>query len=61
MSGVGSIPGLQNGNPVVFFDITIGGHAAGRIKMEVRGFSWWTPCGPHRPTRSSLSPLPLRL
>jgi peptidyl-prolyl isomerase H (cyclophilin H) len=22
-------------NPVVFFDITIGGHAAGRIKMEL--------------------------
>ena len=35
MSGVGSIPGLANGNPVVFFDITIGGHNAGRIKMEL--------------------------
>jgi len=35
MSGVGSIPGLQAGNPVVFMDITIGGHNAGRIKMEL--------------------------
>ena len=35
MSGVGAIPGLANGNPVVFFDITIGGHNAGRIKMEL--------------------------
>ena len=35
MSGVGSVPGLANGNPVVFFDVTIGGHDAGRIKMEV--------------------------
>jgi hypothetical protein len=35
MSGVGSIPGLHNGNPVVFMDISIGGHNAGRIKMEV--------------------------
>jgi len=35
MSGVGSIPGLANGNPVVFFDVTIGGHDAGRIKMEL--------------------------
>ena len=36
MSGVGAIPGLANGNPVVFFDVTIGGHDAGRIKIEVR-------------------------
>jgi hypothetical protein len=36
MSGVGSIPGLHSGNPVVFMDISIGGHNAGRIKMEVR-------------------------
>ena len=36
MSGVGSVPGLTNGNPVVFMDITIGGHNAGRIKMEAR-------------------------
>ena len=36
MSGVGSIPGAAGGNPVVFFDISIGGHSAGRIKMEVR-------------------------
>ena len=36
MSGVGMIPGLQNGNPVVFMDVTIGGHNAGRIKMEAR-------------------------
>lgn len=35
MSGVGSIPGLANGNPVVFFDVSIGGHSAGRIKMEL--------------------------
>merc|ERR1712087_819498 len=35
MSGVGSIPGLNNGNPVVFMDVTIGGHNAGRIKMEL--------------------------
>ena len=35
MSGVGSVPGLANGNPVVFFDISIGGHSAGRIKMEL--------------------------
>jgi len=35
MSGVGSIPGLANGNPVVFFDVSIGGHNAGRIKMEL--------------------------
>ena len=35
MSGVGSVPGLNNGNPVVFMDITIGGHSAGRIKMEL--------------------------
>lgn len=64
MSGVGSVPGLANGNPcaapptrhafvlqprrphpnrrprrapcrVVFMDITIGGHNAGRIKMEL--------------------------
>lgn len=28
--------GLDDGkNPVVFFDITIGGHAAGRIKLEL--------------------------
>ena len=26
---------LQRGNSVVFFDVTIGGHAAGRIKMEL--------------------------
>jgi hypothetical protein len=36
MSGIGSIPGAAGGNPVVFFDISIGGHSAGRIKMEVR-------------------------
>ena len=35
MSGIGSIPGAAGGNPVVFFDISIGGHSAGRIKMEV--------------------------
>mmetsp|Transcript_24387 Transcript_24387/g.55508 ORF Transcript_24387/g.55508 Transcript_24387/m.55508 type:complete len:147 (+) Transcript_24387:43-483(+) len=35
MSGVGSIAGLANGNPVVFMDISIGGHNAGRIKMEL--------------------------
>lgn len=35
MSGVGSIPGLASGNPVVFFDISIGGHSAGRVKMEL--------------------------
>lgn len=35
MSGVGSVPGLNNGNPVVFMDISIGGHSAGRIKMEL--------------------------
>ena len=40
MSGIGSIPGAAGGNPVVFFDISIGGHSAGRIKMEVR-------CDPH--------------
>ena len=34
--GLGSIPGLgPNGNPIVFFDVTIGGHDAGRIKMEL--------------------------
>ena len=26
---------LKRGNPVTFFDITIGGHKAGRIKMEL--------------------------
>lgn len=26
---------LKRGNPVVFFDVTIGGHPAGRIKMEL--------------------------
>lgn len=26
---------VKRGNPVVFFDITIGGHASGRIKMEL--------------------------
>ena len=26
---------LKRGNPVVFFDITIGGLPAGRIKMEL--------------------------
>merc|ERR1719460_2789165 len=31
--GPGTGPG--GGNPVVFFDITIGGHNAGRIKMEL--------------------------
>merc|ERR1712086_870925 len=35
MSGIGSIPGAAGGNPVVFFDISIGGHSAGRIKMEL--------------------------
>ena len=35
MSGASSIPGLANGNPVVFFDVSIGGHAAGRITMEL--------------------------
>lgn len=35
MSGVGSVPGLANGNPVVFFDVTIGGHNSGRVKMEL--------------------------
>ena len=34
MSGVGSIPGLANGYLIVFFDVTIGGHDAGRIKMD---------------------------
>ena len=28
--------GLDDGkNPIVFFDVTIGGHPAGRIKMEL--------------------------
>lgn len=28
--------GLDDGrNPIVFFDITIGGHPAGRVKMEL--------------------------
>ena len=36
MSGLGSVPGAgANGNPVVFLDITIGGHNAGRISMEL--------------------------
>jgi len=26
---------VKRGNPVVFFDITISGHAAGRIKIEL--------------------------
>ena len=34
-SGVGTVPGLADGNPVVFFDVSIGGHNAGRVKMEV--------------------------
>ena len=38
MSGVGSIPGLNNGNPVVFMDMSIGGHNAGRITIEVVPF-----------------------
>ena len=32
---------LDNDNPVVFFDITIGGHSAGRITMEL--FSHMVP------------------
>mmetsp|Transcript_16850 Transcript_16850/g.48813 ORF Transcript_16850/g.48813 Transcript_16850/m.48813 type:complete len:183 (+) Transcript_16850:96-644(+) len=35
MSGPNSIPGAAAGNPVVFFDISIGGHPAGRVKMEL--------------------------
>lgn len=35
-SGMASIPGVNNPeNPVVFFDIAIGGRDAGRIKMEL--------------------------
>lgn len=34
--GFPRVPGVSNpDNPVVFFDITIGGHPAGRIKMEL--------------------------
>ncbi|TPX42075.1 hypothetical protein SeMB42_g05291 [Synchytrium endobioticum] len=29
------VPGPPHANPVVFFDITIGGQAAGRLKMEL--------------------------
>jgi len=34
-------------NPVVFFDITIGGHAQGRVVMEVRGCSNANSCFCH--------------
>merc|ERR1712216_701272 len=35
IGGGGPNTGPGGGNPVVFFDITIGGHNAGRIKMEL--------------------------
>ena len=50
MSGIGSIPGAAGGNPVVFFDISIGGHSAGRIKMEVCAAI--TPASDHACQRS---------
>ena len=59
MSGVGSVPGLANGNPVVFFDVTIGGHNSGRVKMEVRtATARGHPARPRAPGAARGDPLP---
>jgi peptidyl-prolyl isomerase H (cyclophilin H) len=35
MMSIHNIFSPANGNPIVFFDVTIGGHSAGRIKIEL--------------------------